>query len=205
MTVCIGLTGGLAAGKDAAAKAFSALGATTLDADTVSRALTADGGAALPLLRQTLGDWAFAEDGALLRDTVRARVFADPALRQKLEQALHPLIQEEMRRQIAAGGDCPYLLLVVPLLLETRMFVSDCRRIAVVDCLPERQIARAVQRDGITPAQAEAIIAAQLPRAQRLARADDIINNDGDFSALQAAVFACHQRYLQLKGTPHDC
>ena len=201
MTVCIGLTGGLAVGKDAAAKMFADCGAAVINADDISRTLTANGGAALPSLRRVLGDWAFDEHGALLRGVVRARVFADPLLRQKLEQTLHPLIQQEMRRQITATANFPYLLLVIPLLLETRMFIGDCRRIAVVDCPPAQQITRAVRRDGITPAQAEAIIAAQLSRAQRLAGGDDIINNDGDLSALQKAVFACHQCYLQLRGT----
>ena len=198
MTICIGLTGGLASGKTTAAAMFAKLGAGLTDADDISRTLTAPGGEALPLLRQTLGVWAFDENGELLRTEVRTRIFADDELRQQLENILHPLIAREIKKQIAHGGNYPYLLLSIPLLLETGLFVADCRRIAVVDCATETQIARATKRDGMTAAQAQAIIAAQMPRMQRQQRADDIIDNDGDCNALQQAVSKCHSDYVGL-------
>ncbi len=198
MTVCIGLTGGLASGKTTVATMFAKLGAGLADADVISRALTAPSGEALPLLRQSLGDWAFDANGELLRAEVRTRVFADKQLRHKLEEVLHPLIARDIKKQIAHSGDYPYLLLSIPLLLETGLFVADCQRIAVVDCAPETQIERATKRDSMSSVQAQAIIAAQLPRMQRQQQADDIINNDGDWDALQQAVSKFHALYVNL-------
>ena len=197
-----GLTGGLAAGKSAAATHFAALGAAVIDADVVGRELTASGGRAIAPLRAALGGWAFAADGAFDRDVVRARAFADSQTRRRLENVLHPLIEEEMRRQmrVAAG---PYILLVIPLLLETGAFAADCRRIVVVDCAPETQIARAVGR-GMDAAEARAIVAAQMPRAERIARADDIIDNEGARAALADAVRMRHREFVRLSERNSD-
>ncbi len=200
MIFCAGLTGGFAAGKTAAAEMFAELGAKVIDADEIGRALTAPGGAALPLLKKVLGAWAFTAAGELDRAKVRARVFADAKLRRRLEAALHPQIETEMRRRLAGVAAAPYILLSAPLLLETGALVADCRRIIVVDCAPETQIARARRRDKITEAAARAVIAAQMPRRLRLERADDIIKNDGNCGDLRRAVSDLHQKFIKLSG-----
>lgn len=191
-----GLTGGLASGKSAAAAIFAALGAAVIDADSIGHTLTAPGGRALPLLRAAFGDSVFAADGEFDRAAARARAFADAPMRLLLEGVMHPLIEEEMRQQMRAAAGA-YILLVIPLLLETGTFTADCLRIVVVDCAPETQLARAIKR-GMDGTEARAIIAAQMPRRERIARADDIINNEGELSALDGAVRAQHQLFLQL-------
>ena len=198
MIFCAGLTGGFASGKTAAAEIFAELGAKLIDADAVSRALTAPGGGALPLLRKTLGGWAFTAAGELDRAKVRARVFADATARRRLESALHPQIEKEMRRQMSAPGGAPYILLSIPLLFETGAFLADCRRIVVVDCSVQTQIARARRRDGMTAAAARAVIAAQMPRRERLLRADEVIKNDGCLGALRRAAAALHKKFIIL-------
>lgn len=198
MIFCVGLTGGFASGKSAAASIFAELGAKLIDADEAARALTAPGGGALPLLRKNLGGWAFTAAGDFDRAKVRARVFADAATRRRLEAVLHPQIEKEMRRQMASPGNAPYLLLCIPLLFETGSFIADCRRIVVVDCPAQLQIARARRRDGMTIATARAIIAAQMPRRERRARADEVIKNDADFGALRRAAQTLHKKFIIL-------
>lgn len=192
-----GLTGGLASGKSAAAAIFASLGATIIDADEISRALTIRGGGAEVMLRDALGDWAFTADGAFDRNAVRARAFNDSQTRKSLENVLHPLIEKEMRRRMRAASGA-YILLVIPLLLETGTFTAECRRILVVDCAPQTQIARAAKR-GMDAAEARAIVAAQMPREERIARADAIIDNEGELSALEKTVRARHDELLQLR------
>ena len=196
MIFCAGLTGGLASGKTTVASFFTELGIKVADADEIGRAITAPGGSMLPALRDELGDWAFDENGELRRKTVRARAFADNKLRQQLESILHPPILTEMQRQ-AENADGTYMLLSAPLLLETGALTKICRRIILVDCAEETQITRACTRDGVSEEQARSIIAAQMPRAQKKERASDIINNDGDLSALKKAAQVCHQQLLQ--------
>ena len=191
-----GLTGGLASGKSVAAEIFASLGATVIDADVISHSLTAPDGAALLAIRAALGDWAFAADGTFNRAAVRKRAFSESQTRRKLEEILHPMILTEIRKQMQnARGD--YILLAIPLLLETGMLAADCRRIVVVDCAPDTQIRRAVLR-GLDVAEAKKIIAAQLPRAVRNARADDIIENESDIKSLTVAVQKCHRAFLNL-------
>ncbi|MDM5147945.1 dephospho-CoA kinase [Candidatus Persebacteraceae bacterium Df01] len=194
----MGLTGGLASGKSEATSIFSALGATVIDADETGRRLTTNGGSALPALRHTLGAWAFDNTGNLRRHEVRQRVFSDLAMRTALQKTLHPLIEKDMRRQMAAVDSSYYLILSVPLLFETDMFTADCHRVAVTDCEPTTQIARACRRDKISELEAKSIIATQLPRGERLARADDIIHNDADLAALRQAVENCHHQYIKI-------
>ncbi len=191
-----GLTGGLASGKSAAAARFASLGAAVVDADEIGRALTVRGGRASSPLRAALGDWAFTADGEFDRDSVRARAFKDSRTRRRLENVLHPLIAEEMRKRMRDVSGA-YVILVIPLLLETGTFTADCRSIVVVDCAPETQIARAVGR-GMDAAEARAIVAAQMSREERIARADAVIDNEGELSALDEAVRARHREFLQL-------
>ena len=195
---CIGLTGGLASGKTAVSRILASLGAFVADADEAGRALTADADAeGTKAVRHVLGEWAFDESGCLRRDAVRQRVFADATLRQQLEEVLHPLIQSTLQLQLQdASGD--YAVISAPLLLESDMLTAVCARIAVVDCAPETQIQRAVTRDGISPDLARAIAAAQMPRQKRLARADDVINNDGSLQVLQKTVESFHQTWTTM-------
>ncbi|GAA5169696.1 dephospho-CoA kinase [Viridibacterium curvum] len=191
----IGLTGGIGSGKSAAADCFAELGATLVDADVIARALTAPGGAAIEPLRAAFGDWAITSEGALDRAAMRERAFADATVRQQLEGILHPLIRQQCEREIAAATG-PYVLLVVPLLVETGGWIGRCERIVVVDCPEDLQRARVMQRSGLSEAQVRAIMDSQASRAQRRAAAHEIIDNAGDFDSLRAQVDALHQRFL---------
>lgn len=201
MPYCIGLTGGIGSGKSSAADCFAALGAGIIDTDAISRELTAAGGAAMPSIRDQFGAEYVGADGALDRVRMRIRVFAEALARRQLEAILHPLIGRESRRRLAAAR-APYVLLVVPLLLETGAYRELIRRVLVVDCPEALQIERTIRRSRITESEVRAIMAAQLPRAERLARADDVIHNDGDTAALQARVAELHRQYLALAQAP---
>lgn len=192
----IGLTGGLAAGKSAAAAMFASLGATVIDADQIGRELTAPGGAALPELRQSLGDSIFDSNGEFVRARARERAFADADFLAALENILHPHIRREMQKQMDAATGA-YTVLEIPLLLETGFFAEQCARIVVIDCEPETQVSRAVQR-GLSEEAARAILKVQIPRKDRIARASDMINNDGDLHDLQKSVQMLHNEFLQL-------
>lgn len=193
---CVGLTGGIASGKSAAAERFAELGAEVVDTDRIARELTQPGGAALGAIVDAFGAEALDPAGALDRRAMRARVFADADARQRLEAILHPLIRAEAQRRVAAST-APYVILVVPLLVESGQYDSLCDRVLVVDCDPEAQVARASVRDRMSADQACAILAVQASRAVRLARADDVIHNDADLARLASQVARLHQRYLQ--------
>ena len=196
---CAGLTGGVGAGKSAAAEMFAARGVLVVDADTVGRDLTAAGGAGVSVATAALGEWAAAADGGLNRQLIRGRIFSDPDLRRKLEAALHPLIRAESLRCLsAAAGSAPYGMLSAPLLLESGVMAELCDRIAVVDCDLELQIARAASRDGVDAEDIRRIAAAQMPRRERLARADDVLENSGTLAELEKRVAELHRKYEGL-------
>jgi dephospho-CoA kinase len=197
---CVGLSGGVGSGKSTAASLFADLGAALVDTDLIAHALTAAAGAAMPAIAAEFGGTVVAADGSLDRGAMRSRVFADGAARQRLEAILHPLIHSEALRQVAAA-QTPYVILVIPLLVETlASYRHDLDRIAVVDCDEAQQIERTARRPGVSRAQAQAILAAQSPRAARLAIADDIIDNRADIAELETQVGKLHQFYL---GHPH--
>jgi dephospho-CoA kinase len=131
------------------------------------------------------------------RAKVRARVFADPAAKKRLEAILHPMIRAESERRIAAASG-PYVVHVVPLLVESRDYRKRMQRVLVVDCPEEAQIARVQARSKLAADEVRAIIASQVPRAARLAAADDVIDNSGTIAALRKRVAALHERYLAL-------
>ncbi len=196
----VGLTGGVGSGKSTAARLFADLGAAIVDTDAIAHALTAAGGTAMAAIAAEFGREVVAPDGSLDRANLRARVFTDAAARRRLEAILHPLIHDEARRQ-AAVARSPYVLLIVPLLVETlASYRRDLDRIAVVDCDESRQIARTASRPGISPDQAAAILKAQSPRAARLAIADDVIDNNAGPADLEARVRHLHRTYLRLAG-----
>ena len=194
---CIGLTGGIGSGKSSAAGVFHELGAGVVDTDEIARELTAPGGAAIPGIRGQFGADYIAADGSLDRARMRRLVFGDPASKTALEAILHPLIREQSKARIAAARQ-PYVLVVVPLLLETGAYRELINRVLVVDCSEEQQIARTTQRSRLTADEVRAIMATQLPRRERLARADDVLHNDGDIAAMRRQVGVLHDRYLAL-------
>lgn len=201
MSLVVGLTGGIGSGKSAVAERFAARGAAVIDTDAIAHRLTAPGGAGIAPIRAAFGDAALAPDGALDRAAMRRLVFADPAARRRLEAILHPLIRtagdEEVQRRLASA-EFPYVVLVVPLLLESGGYRDRVDRVCVVDCPEEIQIARVMARSGMQRAEVQAILDAQASRAERLAAADDVIDNAADLAALDPQVDALHAKYLAL-------
>ena len=193
----IGLTGGIGSGKSAAADEFARLGAAVIDTDAIARELTAPGGAAMPHVRALFGEAFVAPSGAMDREAMRRRVFADPGARQALEGLLHPMIRAESERRIAAAR-APYVVHVVPLLVESPDYRSRVDRVLVVDAPEDLQVQRVGARSGLAPQEVRAIIASQASRQARLAAADDLIDNGGDLDALRAQVAALHAKYVAL-------
>lgn len=177
----IGLTGGIGSGKSTVLEMLRDLGAVPIDADAISRATTAAGGAAIAAIAQAFGPDFITSTGALDRDRMRERAYAQPEARRELEQIIHPLVGAEIARQVdaagAAGARC--IVFDIPLLVESGRWRSQVDRVLVVDCEPQTQVARVTARSGLAPDAVRAIIAAQAPRALRLAAADVVICNEG--------------------------
>ncbi|TMG80154.1 MAG: dephospho-CoA kinase [Betaproteobacteria bacterium] len=193
----VGLTGGIGSGKSAAAEEFARLGASVVDTDVIARELTAAGGAALPHIKALFGDALVAASGAMDRDAMRRRVFSDPAAKQALEALLHPMIRAESERRIGAASG-PYVLYVVPLLVEAGDYRARVDRVLVVDAPESAQLARVRARSALPAAEVAAIVAQQASRATRRAAADDVIDNSGTLEQLFAQVRALHARYLKM-------
>jgi len=172
-----------------------------IDTDAIAHALTASGGAAIPAIRQRFGDGFIAADGSLDRARMRQHVFVRPDARQMLESILHPMIRTETDRRIAASR-APYTVVVVPLLVEARGYLDRVNRIVVVDCAPETQITRVMERSHLPREEVERILAAQATRTARLAAADDVIDNEGPIERLRPQVERLHARYLGTEATP---
>ena len=202
----VGLTGGIGSGKSLAADEFAALGAAVVDTDLIAHELTAVAGAAMPALRAEFGAGVVAADGSLDRPAMRALAFADPAARKRLEAILHPLIRAEATSRCAAAlaAGAPYVVLVVPLLVESGAYRDSVARIAVVDCSEETQLARVMARNALPRAEVERIMAAQAGRAARRAAADDLIDNDSDRAHLRRQVAELHRFYRQAAGIAHE-
>ena len=196
MSFVVGLTGGIGSGKSAAAAEFERLGATVVDTDAIAHQLTQAGGTAIPGIEQLFGSDALLPGGAMDRKKVRDRVFADPVARKALEALLHPLIREESSRRIARAQG-PYVIHVVPLLVESPDYRSRVNRVLVVDAPEEIQVERVRRRSGLGEDEVRAIVAAQASRAQRLAAADDVIENRGTIDVLREQVAALHRKYLE--------
>jgi dephospho-CoA kinase len=194
----VGLTGGIGSGKSTVADRFVARGAVLVDTDAIAHALTAPGGAAIPAVRQRFGDPMITADGRLDRPAMRELAFADPQARKALEAILHPMIRAETQRQVlaAAQAGADYVILAIPLLVESGDWHGRIERIAVVDCPRETQIARAMARSALSREDVEAILRAQASREARLAVADDVIDNGGDLAALNPQIDALHREYV---------
>lgn len=193
----VGLTGGIGCGKSTVAALFARHGAGIIDTDEIAHRLTQAGGAAIPAIRAAFGADYIGVDGALDRAKMRALVFSDAVARQKLERLLHPLILEQVKTQFLEMNECPYVVVVVPLLPVSPEYRRLTQRVLVVDCDERTQIERVVRRSRLTEAEVRAIIAAQTPRAERLQLADDVILNEDGQDGLAEQVAALHRRYGQ--------
>ena len=201
MKPVIGLTGGIGSGKSTVAARLEALGASVVDTDAISHHLTGTAGAAMERLRAAFGAKIVAADGSLDRDAMRTLAFEDAAARARLESILHPAIRAAADTQLAQAAG-PYALIVVPLLFETRGYLDRVARTLVVDCPEELQVARTVQRSGLSEAQVRSIMAAQWPRWRRLQMAGDVIWNGGTPEALAVQCERIHREYAQLGRNP---
>ena len=196
MMLVVGLTGGIGSGKSAVAQRFEVLGVPVIDTDVIARELVEVGQPALEDIVDTFGYEVLNESGELDRAKLRRHVFDEPSRRQQLEQILHPRIRQTVRERLQQI-DAPYSIVVIPLLFETgqRDLVD---RTLVIDTTEEEQIRRTSLRDGVSGAEIEAIMAAQLSREERLAKADDIIENNSDLDTLYRQVDDIHRRYSDM-------
>lgn len=196
----VGLTGGVGSGKSTVAAMLQRHGAGIVDSDAIAHELTRAGGAAIDALRRQFGAEAIAADGSLDRAWMRARVFGDSATRRSLEAVLHPMIRGQTNERgaaLAASGR-PYVVFVVPLLVESGSWRSRVNRVLLVDCSEAIQIRRASARPGLDEPAARSIIAAQTSRGERLAIADDVLFNEAPLTDLEPRVRRLHEAYLKL-------
>ncbi len=177
----VGLTGGIGSGKSTVLQMLVERGATAIDADAISRATTAAGGAAIASITERFGVQFIDATGALHRERMRELAYADPLARKRLEEIIHPLVGQESARQVqaalAAGARC--IVFDIPLLVESGRWRPKLDQVLVVDCAPQTQVDRVVTRSGLTPEQVRNIMTAQAPRETRLAAADVVICNEG--------------------------
>ena len=202
MTGClrVGLTGGIGSGKSTVEGCFRELGAPTIDADAISRRVAEPGQPAFADIVALFGPEVVDDSGRLRRALMRERVFKDLALKKRLEAVIHPLVRQEIQA-FTDSADGPYCVICVPLLLETGARTRT-DRILVVDAPEALQASRASQRDQADAAQIRQIIAAQIPREERLRAADDVISNDGSLENLKLQVKRLHDKYLELASLP---
>ncbi|MGE6232521.1 dephospho-CoA kinase [Aeromonas media] len=191
----VAITGGIGSGKTTIANQFAALGIEVVDADLIARDVVASGTPALAAIVNHFGTEMLTEQGLLDRRALRERIFSDPAAKSWLNALLHPIIRSEMLRQCAAVSS-PYCLLVVPLLVENRL-TGLADRVLVIDVDEATQIERTCRRDGVSREQAQAILASQASRSERLAMADDVLDNQsGTTETIRARILALHETYL---------
>jgi dephospho-CoA kinase len=197
MPLVIGLTGGIGSGKTRVAEIFRELGAGVIDTDEIAHELTAAGQPGAQAVATRFGAAYLRADGALDRERMRNLVFTDPAAKKQLEAILHPMIRARVEGDVqdALG---PYVIIVVPLLVETGAYRDVAQRILVVDSDEEKQVERVMRRSGLSAEQVRNIMSAQAARAERLRHAHDVVRNDADLAALRAQVMRLHARYLSL-------
>jgi dephospho-CoA kinase len=196
----VALTGGIAAGKSAVTRRFEALGVAVYDADVAAREVIAPGTPGLAAIVEAFGADALHADGTLDRPAMRQRVFADAEARRRLEAIIHPRVRQWLHER-AARCTGAYCIVAIPLLAKNLAHYRWVDRVLVVDAPEATQHARLLERDGIDEALARRMRAQQATRAERLAIADDVIDNSGDEAALDEAVLALHRRYLALAAT----
>ena len=195
----VGVTGGIGSGKSAVTQRLEAQGIAVVDADVVAREIVEPGTESLDAIVEHFGEQVLTPDRALDRAALRQIVFANPEERRWLEALTHPRIGAEIERQLAVA-DSPYVVLSSPLLLETsqRDFVDH---VVVVDAPESVQLARTMTRDANSEELVRAIMAAQINRAERLEKADSVVDNSGDMAALDTQVAQLHARLLELADT----
>ena len=194
----VGLTGGIGSGKSTVLQMLARLGATAIDADAISRRVTAADGAAIACIASQFGERFIAADGAMDRNLMREHAYADPLARQQLEAIIHPLVGAESARQVQHALDSGTRCIVfdIPLLVESGRWRQQVDVVTVVDCSVQTQIARVVARSALTVQQAQAIVAAQAVRGRRLAAADIVLCNEGlTLAQLQALVARAAKRF----------
>lgn len=196
MRYVVALTGGIGSGKSTVAESFARHGVCIVDADVIARQCVEPGQPALHALAVRFGKKIILSDGTLNRAVLREYIFNDPSVKQWVDQLLHPLIHAKTR-QLISIATTPYVLWVVPLLVENGL-QKQADRVLVVDVDEQTQLARTMQRDGVSRQQAERILRAQVSRQQRLACADDIIDNNAGAEAIEPRVASLHSRYLEL-------
>jgi len=196
----IGLTGGIGSGKTTVSDLLAKLGAGIVDTDLIAHQITAPHGAAISLIEKQFGLEFIGDDGALNREKMRALVFNSLEARKSLETITHPLIRQETARQaLQLNKDgAPYLVFVVPLLIESGSWKDLIDRLVVVDCPKETQINRVMQRSNLTQEEVERILVAQASREERLKHADVVIENQGSLKELEVEVENLHQKILQI-------
>lgn len=196
MTYIVGLTGGIGSGKTTVANKFAALGIDLIDADIIARQVVEPGSNGLKAIESKFGPNVLLENGQLNRTWLREHIFSNPEAKTWLNNLLHPMIREEMV-SLCQRARSPYCLLVVPLLVENKLDYL-VHRVLVVDVSIETQITRTVQRDSVSRQHVEKILQSQASREQRLAIADDIIENETNSQELDGQIAALHQKYLTL-------
>jgi dephospho-CoA kinase len=207
MTPVIALTGGIGSGKSSVADMLRDLGAAIIDTDEIAHELTAAGQTGALSVGREFGAEYLDSHGALDRARMRELVFSDVTAKHKLESLLHPMIRAEVKTRLEnlaqkPSDRVPYIVIVVPLLIETGAYRELAQRVLVVDCDEARQIARVIERSGLEAAAVTAIMANQVSRQERLRQADDVVRNDGDLQALRGKVESVHRRYLELARKP---
>ena len=195
----IGLTGGIGSGKSEVAKRLASLGATVIDSDQIAHDITVPHGAAIAPIQARFGPDLLAADGSLDRSKMRRLAFNDPSVLQSLEAITHPLIHAETLRQASQAhqNGALYLVFMVPLLVESGYWPQIIDHLVVVDCPPELQIARVMQRSKLDRSQIEQIMSKQASREDRLAAADTILLNDGGLDKLIPQIDALHQLIIK--------
>jgi len=194
MSKVVAVTGGIGSGKTEVCKAFMALGVPVVDLDHIARDMSAPGSPAMQAVRAQFGDAMFNADGQLDRAKLRELVFAEPDALDQLNQIMHPAIRLEAIRQIAQHTEA-YVVLAIPLLVESRDDWSMIDHVLVVDCDEQTQLARVIQRSQLSEGMAQAMIAAQSSREERLAIADSVIENDQTLDNLQEKVLEFHKNF----------
>ena len=204
MRLVVALTGGIGSGKSTVADVFAVLGAAVVDTDVIAHELTAAQGRAIPEIAAAFGCDVLRPDGALDRAAMRHLVFSNASVKDRLEAILHPMIRRESEAQCQNATAAPYVLLVVPLFVENAGYRQLADRVLVVDCDESAQLARVAARSGFSADEIRAIMATQASRAERLAVADDVIENDDGRDSLDARVAKLHQHYLALAAGKGD-